>query len=102
PAGRGPGTTGTGPEAVDEDDAAFEEAAETDAKDAVLCGKCGALHAATAAGSGTGPCGCPAAHLRAVRRLPGRSGTPRGCASCGARGTGMIRLFESGNESSAA
>ena len=104
-AGGEPGMTGAGPEAVDEDDAAFEEAAETDAKDALLCGQCGALHP-TAAGagndSGTGPCGCPATRLRAVRRLPGRSGTPRGCASCGARGTGMIRLFESGNEASAA
>jgi ATP-dependent helicase YprA (DUF1998 family) len=110
------GTAGSGPGAVDEDDAAFEEAVETDAKDALLCDKCGALHAAASAGtgsntgsntgsgtgSGTGPCGCSAAHLRAVRRLPSRSGTPRGCAACGARGSGMIRLFESGNEASAA
>lgn len=106
PAGGEPGTMGTGIGTLDEDDAAFEEAAETDAKDALLCGKCGALHAATAPGvgtdSGTGPCGCSAAHLRAVRRLPGRSGSPRDCASCGARGTGMIRLFESGSEASAA
>ena len=110
PAGREPGTTSAGPGTVDEDDAAFEEAAETDAKDALLCGKCGALHGATGAGvgagigtgGGTGPCGCPAAHLRSVRRLPGRSGTPRGCVSCGAGGTNIIRLFESGNESSAA
>ena len=59
--------------------------------------------AAADAGSDTGPCGCPAAHLRAVRRLPGRSGHRRAAAlSCGARGTGMIRLFESGNEASAA
>jgi ATP-dependent helicase YprA (DUF1998 family) len=103
-AGGEPGTAGTEFAAVDEDEAAFEEAAENDAKDALLCGKCGALHAATGSGtgSGTGPCGCPVAHLRAVRRLPGRSGTPRGCASCGARGPGMIRLFESGNEASAA
>jgi ATP-dependent helicase YprA (DUF1998 family) len=125
-AGDVPGTAGTGPGAVDEDDAAFEEAAETDAKDALLCGRCGALHGPTGtgvgagsgtggntghntghntggnAGSGTAPCGCPAAYLRAVRRLPGRSGTPRGCVSCGARGPSIIRLFESGNESSAA
>ncbi|HEX7162261.1 MAG TPA: DEAD/DEAH box helicase [Trebonia sp.] len=109
-AGGGQGATGAGPGTVDEDDAAFEEADETDAKDALLCGKCGALHGAGVAGTGTGsspgsstgPCGCPVAHLRAVRRLPGRSGTPRGCVSCGARGTNMIRLFESGNESSAA
>ncbi|WP_239405904.1 DEAD/DEAH box helicase [Frankia sp. Cj3] len=89
---------------ADEDDAAFEETAEQDAKDAksaLLCGRCGALHAPTATGA-VAPCGCSAAYLRTVRRLPGRSGTPRGCLSCGARGTGMIRLFESGNEASAA
>jgi ATP-dependent helicase YprA (DUF1998 family) len=92
-------------QAVDEDDAAFEEAAEQDAKDtrdAVLCGKCGALHTHAATGAAAAPCGCSAAHLRAVRRLPVRSGTPRGCVSCGARGAGMIRLLESGNEASAA
>lgn len=81
---------------VDEDDEAFEEAGEQEVKDAVLCGKCGAL------GAGATKCGCPVGNPRAVRRLPGRSGTPRGCASCGARGAGMIRLFESGNEASAA
>jgi ATP-dependent helicase YprA (DUF1998 family) len=82
---------------VDEDDEAFEEAGEQEARDAVLCGRCGAL-----AGGGGTKCGCPAADLRAVRRLPGRSGMPRGCACCGARGAGMVRLFESGNEASAA
>jgi hypothetical protein len=104
-AGGEPAAAGAGLGAVDEDDAAFEEAAETDAKDALLCGQCGALHGAAAGGApagGPGPCGCPAGRLRAVRRLPGRSGTPRGCVSCGARGTAMIRLFESGNDASAA
>ena len=42
------------------------------------------------------------AGLRPVRRLPSRSGAPHGCLACGARGAGMIRLFESGNEASAA
>jgi ATP-dependent helicase YprA (DUF1998 family) len=96
------GAAGTGPGTVDEDDAAFDEAAEADAKDALLCGKCGSLHGAAAAGASVAPCGCPAVHLRVVRRLPGGSGTPRGCVSCGARGPSVIRLFESGNESSAA
>jgi hypothetical protein len=101
-AGGAAGTADLGPGAVDEDDAAFEEAAELDARDTLLCGTCGALHAVAAAGGGLAPCGCPAARLRAVRRLPGRPGAPRGCVSCGARGPGMIRLFESGNEASAA
>ncbi len=100
-AGSEGGTAGAGLRAADEDDAAFEEAAESDAKDALLCGKCGALHAATA-GAGAAPCGCSAAHLRATRRLPSRPSAPGGCASCGARGSGMIRLFESGSEASAA
>lgn len=90
---------------ADEDDETFDGDSDTDAKDALLCGRCGALHAsgsAVPAATGTAPCGCPASQLRPVRRLPGRSGSPKGCVSCGARGTAMIRLFESGNEASAA
>src|SRR6266545_1701022 len=40
--------------------------------------------------------------LRPVRRLAARSCTPNGCLACGARGTGMVRLFETGNEAAAA
>ena len=94
-------------ETVDEDDELLEQAAEATARNALLCGRCGALHgAAVAQGPGTAepvvPCGCPAAGLRPVRRLAARSGTPNGCLACGARGTGMVRLFESGNEAAAA
>ncbi|MGH3293907.1 MAG: DEAD/DEAH box helicase, partial [Trebonia sp.] len=102
PAGGGPQSPAMDPGAVDEDDAAFGDAGEQDAKDALLCGRCGALHAAADPGSADAPCGCPAAYLRAVRRLPSRPGAPRGCVSCGARGASMVRLFESGNEASAA
>ena len=66
----------------------------------MLCGRCGALHTAVLAGAA--PCGCPAAGLRPVRRLAAAPGTPSGCLACGARGAGMIRLFESGNEAAAA
>ena len=89
-------------ETVDEDDEILEHAAAATARDALLCGRCGALHAATAAPAGTAPCGCPAAGLQPVRRLAARSGTPNGCLACGARGTGMVRLFETGNEAAAA
>ncbi len=89
-------------ETVDEDDEILEHAAAATARDALLCGRCGALHAATAAPAETAPCGCPAAGLRHVRRLAARSGTPNGCLACGARGTGMVRLFETGNEAAAA
>ena len=93
-------------EAADEDDEILEQAATATARDAVLCGRCGALHmVATATGAtatGAAPCGCPAAGLRLVRRLAAASGTPNGCLACGARGTGMVRLLESGNEAAAA
>ena len=55
-----------------------------------------------AAATGAAPCGCSAAGLRPVRRLAAASGTPNGCLACGARGTGMVRLLESGNEAAAA
>ena len=55
-----------------------------------------------AAASEVAPCGCSAAGLRPVRRLAAASGTPNGCLACGARGTGMVRLLESGNEAAAA
>jgi ATP-dependent helicase YprA (DUF1998 family) len=104
-------------ETADEDDEILERAATATAKDAMLCGRCGALHmvaaatghtaaAATghtaAAATGPAPCGCSAAGLRPVRRLATQSGTPNGCLACGARGTGMVRLLESGNEAAAA
>jgi ATP-dependent helicase YprA (DUF1998 family) len=101
-------------ETADEDDEVLEQAASSAAADALLCGRCGALHARTAGeagtgtvtaddpGTGTAPCGCPAAGLRPVRRLGTSSGAPSGCLACGARGTGMVRLFESGNEAAAA
>jgi ATP-dependent helicase YprA (DUF1998 family) len=97
----GPGE-GAGPAAVDEDDEAFGEAGEAEARDALLCGQCGALHAGVPSAGSAAPCGCAVVHLRPVRRLPGRAGAPRGCVACGAQGAGMIRLFESGNEASAA
>ena len=88
-------------ETADEDDEILERAATATAKDAMLCGRCGALHTVTAA-TGVAPCGCSAAGLRPVRRLAAKSGTPSGCLACGARGTGMVRLLESGNEAAAA
>ena len=84
--------------ALDEDEEAFEDTADGEAKRAVLCGQCAALYPAFTAKS----CPCPKEALRAVLRLPTRgSGTPSGCLSCGARGAGMVRLFESGNDASA-
>lgn len=89
-------------ETADEDDEVLEHAAAATARDALLCGRCGALHAVTAAAAGTVPCGCAATRLRPVRRLAATSGAPNGCMACGARGNGQVRLFESGNEAAAA
>ena len=90
---------GQADQVADEDDETLEEASAfgADAADALLCAGCGMLYSPGAAP----PCDC-AASPRVVRRIPARSGAPRGCLACGARGAGMIRLFESGNEASAA
>jgi DEAD/DEAH box helicase/Domain of unknown function (DUF1998)/Helicase conserved C-terminal domain len=93
---------GSSAQTVDEDDETLDEGAAAAARDALLCGHCGALYPVTVTGTETAPCGCPAAGLRPVRRLAATPGTPNECLACGARGTGMVRLFESGNEATAA
>ncbi|MGI5291446.1 DEAD/DEAH box helicase [Nonomuraea polychroma] len=87
---------GDTPELADEDDETLEEGPEAEAQDAFLCGRCGALHA-----TAQSPC-CAGGALRPVRRLKTKASSPSGCLACGARGAGMIRLFESGNEAAAA
>ena len=84
---------------ADEDDETLEEGSGfgADAPGVALCVGCGMLHPPQ-----TASCGCGASSTRPARRLPARPGAPRGCLACGARGTGMIRVFESGNEASAA
>jgi ATP-dependent helicase YprA (DUF1998 family) len=95
-------------ETADEDDETLEQTATATAKDATLCGRCRTLHPVTAhpmtakTMAALAPCGCPAAALRPVRRLAAQSGSPNGCLACGARGAGMVRLLESGNEAAAA
>ncbi|WP_431897546.1 DEAD/DEAH box helicase [Nonomuraea sp. bgisy101] len=91
---------GDAPEMTDEDDETLEAVPETEAQDAFLCGRCGALHAVWR--SECGRDGCHETQLRPVRRLKTRASSPSGCLACGARGSGMIRQFESGNEAAAA
>jgi ATP-dependent helicase YprA (DUF1998 family) len=101
---------GEAQQAADEDDETLEDADAATATDSMLCGRCGTLHpdprpsgvGEGPAFDGRAPCGCASENLRPVHRLAATSGAPRGCLACGARGTGMIRLFESGNEASAA
>ncbi|GLX01518.1 DEAD/DEAH box helicase [Microtetraspora sp. NBRC 16547] len=87
---------GDSPNVTDEDDETLEDLPETEAQDAFLCGTCGALSA------GPADTCCDAPHPRPVRRLASTADSPSGCLACGARGTAMIRQFESGNEAAAA
>ncbi|WP_127354286.1 DEAD/DEAH box helicase [Actinacidiphila soli] len=86
-------------EFADEDDEILDEGPRTQAgsKPALLCARCGTITDGT-----SGTCGCPDPALRPVRRLHTSAGSPTGCLACGARGTGVIRQFESGNEAAAA
>jgi ATP-dependent helicase YprA (DUF1998 family) len=84
---------GDSEEVLDEDDELLcDDDAEPDGEAASLCGRCGSL----------ADCACESTARRPVRRLATRTGTPSGCLACGARGAGMVRQFESGNEASAA
>jgi ATP-dependent helicase YprA (DUF1998 family) len=91
---------GDAPVVVDEDDETLEEAGRPlDADNAVLCAVCGALReAATTACPGVA---CGGALLWPVRRLSTAQDAVSGCLSCGARGTGMVRQFETGGDAAA-
>ncbi|MFE9173493.1 DEAD/DEAH box helicase [Streptomyces kebangsaanensis] len=85
---------------VDEDDETLGESAKGGLSERRLCTRCATVHPA-----GTTACtvdDCQGTELRRVHQLDTREGTPASCLSCGARGHGMIRLFETGNEAAAA
>ncbi|MFE2578953.1 DEAD/DEAH box helicase [Streptomyces sp. NPDC059378] len=84
---------------VDEDDETLGEAAKGGLKPRHLCTACGALHS-TALPACTVP-SCDGTTLRPVHQLETRDGTPASCLACGARGSGQIRVFETGNEAAA-
>ncbi|MFE9964068.1 DEAD/DEAH box helicase [Streptomyces sp. NPDC005525] len=83
---------------VDEDDETLGESAKGGLSERRLCTRCAAVHPA-----GTGVCTdeCQGTELRRVHQLDTHEGTPASCLACGARGHGMIRLFETGNEAAA-
>ncbi len=88
---------GDRPAVTDEDDATLEESSgKLDAKDAVLCATCGALHEGSRTACGRGDCGD--SHLLPVRRLNTGKDTITGCLACGARGAATVRAFESGGD----
>ena len=86
---------------ADEDDATPEPAPESTAKDEFLCTACGGLYDRPRPRCGRG--GCTESILRPVQRLlKTRHDSPSSCGVCGARGTAMVRQFESGNDAAAA
>ncbi|MGW2374168.1 DEAD/DEAH box helicase [Kitasatospora sp. NPDC001683] len=83
---------------VDEDDHTLDEARQAGLTERRLCTGCGRLHTGAAAICGSAE--CQDMELRSVHLLDTREGEPASCVACGARGYGMIRLFEAGNEAS--
>jgi ATP-dependent helicase YprA (DUF1998 family) len=88
------------PVVADEDDEDIEKVKEVKGDPAVLCSSCGGLYGP--GGLGCARAGCDGGALWPVWRLNTRSDSPTGCGACGARGAGMVRLFESGNDAAVA
>ncbi|WP_433365018.1 DEAD/DEAH box helicase [Streptosporangium sp. CA-115845] len=93
---------GDSPVLADEDDELDELGGSTEVTgdDAFLCAGCGGLHLSPRLVCGRD--GCTATSLWPVRRLNTHQDSPSGCAACGARGQGMVRQFESGNDAAVA
>ncbi len=92
---------GSEPIVVDEDDVAVEETgAEPSGDDAYLCAGCGVLReqATTSCSSA----GCSSSRMWQVRRLKQRGADVAGCVVCGARGTNMVRMLDTGADASGA
>ena len=98
-AGSADGAAGSAGDGADEDDETLDQSRQTrdGGEPAVLCTRCGRLGEAA-----DHSCACGPAMTRRVRRLKTSAGSPAGCPACGARGAGVIRQFESGNEAAAA
>jgi hypothetical protein len=92
---------GAQPVLVDEDDVAVEDTTrEPSGHEAFLCAGCGALREKpTIACSSVN---CSGSRLWPVRRLEQKGFDVAGCAVCGARGSGTVRMFETGADASAA
>ncbi|GAA3121415.1 DEAD/DEAH box helicase [Streptosporangium carneum] len=88
------------PEVVDEDETTLSDVAPTEGQAAYLCPRCGALHSSWLSFCGRNGCGESA--LRPVRKLNTKAASPTGCVSCGGRGSGVIRQFDSGRDATAA
>jgi hypothetical protein len=84
----------------DEDDEVLEEQRSSDVDEALLCARCGALY--TEPRSRCDNSGCTSDQLRVVQRTRGAKSELRQCVTCGGRGAGIVRLFESGSDAAVA
>lgn len=92
---------GDQPELVDEDeDAVTDERPNVSGDAAKLCVQCGSLNDPSALACGDRR--CASLDLRPVRRLRQRGDEVAGCLVCGARGSGSVRVFETGADASGA
>ncbi|GAB2776601.1 DEAD/DEAH box helicase [Nocardioides salsibiostraticola] len=86
---------------IDEDEEAVtDETTDLDGDEGVLCTACGALGPAGVSSCPDKACGSTA--VRPVRRLKKRGEEIAGCVVCGARGSGTVRIFETGPDASGA
>ncbi|MEU0265686.1 DEAD/DEAH box helicase [Nocardioides sp. NPDC006303] len=86
-------------EHTDEDEEAVAtDGVELTADDAKICTECGILLKPDAHACAR----CSSTRLRAVRRLKERGDEIAGCLVCGARGSGTVRVFETGPDASGA
>ncbi len=84
----------------DEDEEVLDEQRPNDVEEAQLCARCGAVY--TDSRSRCDNDGCSSDELRVVQRMRGATSELRQCVTCGGRGQGLIRLFESGNDAAVA
>jgi ATP-dependent helicase YprA (DUF1998 family) len=83
---------------IDEDEETFSSAATSTGEQGAMCTRCGSFQIGAAASCPH----CPDARMQSVRFLRQHAEELRACLGCGGRGEGLIRLFASGNEASAA
>jgi len=92
---------GDQPELLDEDEEAVaEEGSGVTGNHAKLCARCGSLNDSNASVCADPSCG--STDVKPVRRLNQKGDEIAGCLVCGARGTGTVRVFETGADASGA
>jgi superfamily II DNA or RNA helicase len=84
----------------DEDEQTLDDQRASEVEQAQLCARCGAIYTDERSRCDNG--GCASDELRVVQRMKGAGTELKQCVTCGGRGQGLIRLFESGNDAAVA